>query len=109
MPKSLVTGPRRSAVSDAYGRGRSAGLQAGYDEGYFRGKSQGIVNRIVYTPPVREIHVLFVSSGKGFPYSPIDEAIIGTLHGMVRQLTLTDAKQDVAAEASRTRPDSIAA
>lgn len=107
MARSLVTGPRRSAVSDAYGQGRNAGLQAGYDEGYFRGKSQGIVNRIVYTPPVRDIHVLFVSSGKGFPYSPIDEAIIGTLHGMVRQLSLTDAKQDVAAEASRTRPDLV--
>ncbi|MEJ9220142.1 glycosyltransferase [Paenibacillus glucanolyticus] len=107
MPKSLAAGPRRSAVSDAYGRGRNAGMHAGYDEGYFRGKSQGIVNRVVYTPPVRDIHVLFVSSGKGFPYSPIDEAIIGTLHGMVRQVSLTDAKQDVAAEASRTQPDLV--
>ncbi|GAE07535.1 spore maturation protein [Paenibacillus sp. JCM 10914] len=82
-------------------------MHEGYQEGYFRGKSHGIVNRVTYTPPVRHLNVLFVSSGKGFPYSPIDEAIIGTLHSMVVQVTVTDANQDVAAEANRTRPDLV--
>ncbi|OOC58374.1 CgeB family protein [Paenibacillus ihbetae] len=106
MPRMFAAGPKRAAA-DAYQQGRSSGLHQGYMEGYFRGKSQGIVNRVVYAPPLRNLHVLFVSSGKGFPYSPIDEAIIATLHTMVTQVTVSDAKQDVAAEASRTRPDLV--
>lgn len=105
MPKSSPANPIGRA--DAFERGRSVGMQEGYMEGYFRGKSQGIVNRVVFIPPFRDLHVLFVSSGKGFPYSPIDEAIISTLHTLVRQVTVTDAKQDVAGEASRSRPDLV--
>ncbi|QYR23998.1 glycosyltransferase [Paenibacillus sp. sptzw28] len=55
----------------------------------------------------RPIHVLFVATGKGFPYSPLDEAISTTLRGLVRQLTVTDATQPVAAIAARVRPDIV--
>ena len=106
MPKSVVARPRRSAVSDAYGLGRSAGLQEGYEEGYFRGNPKASSTGLS-TPACAGYPCFVCQLGQRIPYSPIDEAIIGTLHGMVRQVSLTDAKQDVAAEASRTRPDLV--
>ena len=67
MARSLVTGPRRSAVSDAYGQGRNAGLQAGYDEGYFRGNHKASSTGL-YTPRLCGISMSCLSAReKDFP------------------------------------------
>ena len=50
---------------------------------------------------------LFVATGKGFPYSPLDIAIADAFRGQVTQLTITDTKQPVADLALRIRPDVV--
>lgn len=107
MPGLLARRALRSGAASSYQRGRNVGLQAGYEEGYFRGKAQGIVNRLAYAPPLRNLHVLFIGSGKGFPYSPIDEAIAATLQGMVSQLSMSNARENIAEIARTTMPDLV--
>ncbi|MBO2943993.1 glycosyltransferase [Paenibacillus sp. F411] len=89
----------------AYLQGREAGQREGYEEGYFRGKQQAYTQRSHFTPAMRDVHVLYVASGKGYPYSPIDEAVFATLQSMVRQVTLSDSRADVASAAAGCRPD----
>lgn len=50
---------------------------------------------------------MFVATGKGFPYSPIDAALAETLAGMTRRLTVTNASEPVAEIAAQVRPDIV--
>lgn len=86
-------------------KGRAAGIHDGYDEGYLRGRANAIVARTKATFPFRSIHVLYVVSGKGLPYSPLDEAVITTLQSMTAQVTVTDPRQPVADIAAQLRPN----
>ncbi|WP_068620041.1 CgeB family protein [Paenibacillus tuaregi] len=95
--------------ADARNRGRAAGLQDGYDEGYLRGRADVIVNRHRASFPLRNIRVLYVASGKGYPYSPIDEAVITTLRTLTAEVILTDPHQPVATLADQHRPDLVLA
>lgn len=103
MPR--ISASPQVAGAAAYYRGREDGRREGYEEGYFRGKQQAYVARNPFVPAVRNLHVLYVSSGKGYPYSPIDEAIFATLQGMVTYVTMADAREDVAGAAAASRPD----
>lgn len=87
--------PVLSLADQARKNGQHAGYDAGKEEGYLRGRANYIVNCAQEPLPFRQLHVLYVSSGKGFPYSPLDEAIMATLQGMVAQVTLSDPRQPV--------------
>ncbi|MNU43676.1 Spore protein YkvP [compost metagenome] len=91
--------------ADPRSRGRATGLQDGYDEGYLRGRADVIVNRYRTSFPLRNIRVLYVASGKGFPYSPIDEAVITTLRSLTAEVIVTDPRQAVAQLADQHAPD----
>lgn len=97
------------AAAVSYNKGRESGSQAGYEEGYLRGRANVIAARIGAAFPIRPLHIMYVSSGKQFPYSPIDQAIITTLQGMVHQVTLADPRQQVADIAAQVRPDLVLA
>ncbi|WP_338552275.1 glycosyltransferase [Paenibacillus sp. KS-LC4] len=87
--------------------GRAEGYQAGWNEGYWFGQCESIISRI---PPVTgfwPVHVMYVSTGKGLPYSPLDEAVKDTLSGMVAQLTVVKTGEPVAEIAARVRPDYV--
>ncbi|OPA80619.1 spore maturation protein cgeB [Paenibacillus selenitireducens] len=94
-------------VEEARRQGREHGFDHGFNEGYLRGHANVIFNTAQEHIPVRPIHVLYVSTGKGFPYSPIDEAIVTTLQSMVAKVTPTDPRQPVAAQAAELRPDLV--
>jgi spore maturation protein CgeB len=57
-------------------------------------------------PPVRDVHVLYVPTGKGFPYSPIDEAVATGLGQLVTRLTVAGRDEAVQAAAA-ARPDLV--
>lgn len=99
----------RYGIDDPRRTGFDAGLQDGFNEGYLRGRANQIISRPRAPIPVRHIKVLYVSSGKGFPYSPIDEAIIATLHTLVAEVTTTDPSGALIDLASSLRPDLILA
>ncbi|MFB5267216.1 glycosyltransferase [Paenibacillus enshidis] len=97
------------AAAVSYNRGRESGMHAGYEEGYFRGRANAIAARRGRAFPVRPLHILYVSSGKLYPYSPIDQAIIATLQDMVRQVTIADPRQQLADIAAQVKPDLVLA
>lgn len=99
--------PVLSLADQARKNGRWAGYDAGKEEGYLRGRANYIVNCAQEPAPFQRLHVLYVSSGKGFPYSPLDEAIMATLQGMVAHVTLSDPRQPVSQVALETRPDLV--
>lgn len=90
-------------------RGWDDGLRDGYAEGYMRGRSKSIVEKARPPFPFRQIKVFYVSSGKGFPYSPIDEAVIETLKTLTASVVTTEVSQPIRELAAAHRPDLLLA
>jgi len=97
-----------SSVQRALLRGKQDGFRAGWDDGYWLGQSERTVRMADSGPlPVRPVHVMYVPTGKGFPYSPLDEAIAATLGTLVAKLTVAERRDNVAAVAAELRPDVV--
>ncbi|PLT45150.1 Spore maturation protein [Paenibacillus pasadenensis] len=88
-------------------RGREAGFAAGMEHGLWYGKCEAGLSRLQYAPPVFPIHVLFVATAKGYPYSPLDSAIADTLRSMTARVSITDTQQPVVQLAKELRPDAV--
>ncbi|MEF2967938.1 glycosyltransferase [Paenibacillus sp. M1] len=86
-------------------KGREEGLRDGFYEGYLRGRSKVIAGAPRPQFPARQVRVLYVGSGKGFPYSPIDEAVIATLRQMTAETIICEPGVPLAELAASTRPD----
>ncbi|MBB6678910.1 glycosyltransferase [Cohnella lubricantis] len=88
-----------------YLMGRQAGAALGWKHGYWQGRCEAVVQ--ASTPPIarRPLHVLYITSGKGYPYSPLDEGIYTTLQQLAERVTLVSPLDNVAAIAAETRPD----
>lgn len=76
----------------------------GWQHGYWYGQCESIVQRTTVPYYIRDVHVLFITSGKGFPYSPLDAAVGQTLMQLVSRLTVMSPKDDIVGVASRERP-----
>lgn len=105
---------RQASASEAsgsrtalYEQGRVHGYPLGWEHGYWYGKCESVLKLTEQPIGVRSVHVLFVATGKGFPYSPLDEAVAATLRGLVGRLTVTDSTQPVSEIAARIRPDIV--
>ncbi|MGZ9585255.1 CgeB family protein [Paenibacillus marinisediminis] len=109
IPRGLTYRRRPPLTATRARRRRRIGLLEGYQEGYIRGRAASIVQLIRPEIPFRHIHVMYVSTGKGYPYSPLDEGMIATLRGMVAQVTTIGPKDAVAATAAQVRPDLVLA
>jgi len=96
-------------LDDSSHKGWEDGIRDGYAEGYLRGRAKVIVERPSPSFPIRKIKVLYVSSGKGFPYLPIDEAVIETLKTLTTSVIPTVAKQPIRDLAAAHRPDLLLA
>ncbi|MGF7047130.1 spore maturation protein CgeB [Paenibacillus sp. DS2015] len=81
--------------------------QDGYEEGYLRGRASKIISQPPEIFSMRQLHILFVSSGKGYPYSPIDEAITTTLHSLVTEVTVINAGTSIAEATAQISPDLV--
>ncbi|GGF59875.1 spore maturation protein [Paenibacillus albidus] len=88
-------------------RGRLSGFKGGYDEGYLRGRLAAMNARPEEVPPIRNIHVMYVASGKGYPYSPLDDAVLAALQKLTAQVTITDVRQNLMELAATQRPDLV--
>lgn len=96
--------PRTPAEEEKL-RGRLTGFKVGYDEGYLRGRLAILDGRPEQPLPVRKIHVMYVASGKGYPYSPLDDAVLYALQKLTVQVTVTDVRQDLIELATAQCPD----
>ena len=89
-------------------QGRQDGFRDGWKDGYWLGQSERTMRMAdSEPPPVRPVHVMYVPTGKGYPYSPLDEAIAATLGTLVARLTIADRNGSVAAQAAAVRPDVV--
>lgn len=86
---------------------QSASFQRGYEDGYLRGRANFLMNRVTEPFPVRPVHILYVSSGKGFPYTPLDEAIKGTLRDLVTTIHTAEPHESIAEMAALLKPDLV--
>lgn len=93
-------------------RAREKGFASGYGGGkiygYHFGRCEAIMSRYApQTVPIRDIHLLYVTSGLGVPYAPIDEAIVETLKKTVARLTVVLPTDDIPEIANREKPDAM--
>ncbi|BBI35011.1 CgeB family protein [Cohnella abietis] len=89
----------------AYHRGRVDGFPLGWKDGHWFGRCESVVRRATPVPVKRPLHVLYVTSGKGFPYSPLDHGIVETLKTVAERVTLVVPDEDVLKVATKVRPD----
>ncbi|MFB9330232.1 glycosyltransferase [Paenibacillus aurantiacus] len=106
-PRAQSKQQRRALIRRQRALGRRDGLKGGYEHGYWFGQCESVLSRIPQPTDVWPIHVMFVATSKGFPYSPIDAALADTLAGMTRQLTVTNDSEPVAMIAAQVRPDVV--
>jgi len=108
----LVNAKKRHSArpaNKAYRRGRAEGFALGRADGYWQGLCENVVRRAAPVPVKRPVHVLYVTSGKGFPYSPLDDGIIASLKEVAEKVTAVVPNDDVAAIAARERPHMLLA
>jgi spore maturation protein CgeB len=78
-------------------RGHTDGYEAGYASGIRLGKCEAVIQKAVQDRPPRrfwDARVLYVTSGKGYPYEPLDHAIINSLRPLVRELIIGNCDID---------------
>ncbi|WP_438448217.1 CgeB family protein [Gorillibacterium sp. sgz5001074] len=100
----------RTAPSAGWVAGREAGFQTGFGHGYYLGRCQAIVAQTPVLPgPIWDIRLLFVTSGKGLPYSPLDAAVAEAFAANVREFVSTSPKTNVVALVDQVKPDLVIA
>lgn len=104
--QSVITVLENEAADSAQ-LGRAAGLRDGYEEGYLRGRASVIVQQERPPFPIRNLKILYVGSGKGFPYAPIDEAISATLRTLVSELFVYEQGQTLSDLVTELRPNLV--
>ncbi|MCC3377302.1 glycosyltransferase [Cohnella sp. REN36] len=80
------------------------GFTLGWQHGYWYGRCESMMRSTVVPTYRRDMHLLFVTSGKGFPYSPLDEGIGQTLQGLVARVSVLAPVDDILGFAERERP-----
>lgn len=87
--------------------GYATGHNFGFRDGHHLGICEAIIRRHLPEPRSWPYRILYVTSGKGLPYSPLDQGIIDTLEVMADQLETVFPDQDVAQHAIQFQPDLI--
>jgi spore maturation protein CgeB len=86
-----------------------SGYRQGTISGYRMGGCEAIMRSISLDSPIlwKKKIIMYVTSGKGFPYSPLDQAIINSINPMVMELIVGTPNQDIAELASQRKPDLV--
>jgi spore maturation protein CgeB len=103
-PAAIRRGASRSVIAGQRNGARD-GWQRGHLQGYRMGRVDVIRDRSEYAPSVRPIRVLYVCSDIVLPHSPIDEAVIHTLQGLVAEVRSVYPMNDLCAAAEQFQPD----
>jgi len=98
----------RAMVRSAQERGFSDGYRNGHPAGHHRGWCDALLAwHAAQTQPVRDVHLLYVTTGMGVPYAPIDDAVVATLSRMVTRLTVCRPTDNIPEVAERERPHAM--
>lgn len=88
-------------------QGRNAGFNDGFQEGYLRGRADVIMKTPREPIPMRPLHVCYVTTGKGYPYAPLDEGMRNTWQELVSHVSICGPRDGVAAVAGQQLPDLV--
>lgn len=95
-------------MSYSWNRGWEDGYKQGSEEGRFLGRCEAVRRSI---PPklraARKIRLIFVTSGLGIPYNPLDLAIIDAFKEQVSEVLVMLPSENVASQAAQFRPDLV--
>ncbi|WP_088834702.1 CgeB family protein [Paenibacillus tyrfis] len=106
--KRVVKRVPRARRRTAWCSGWENGFRAGMSGGYHYGRCDAVMRSLPNDSVGRwDVRVMYVTSGKGVPYSPLDEAVIGALQGLVRELIVLKPTQDLKSAAVKMRPDIV--
>ncbi|MDF2927523.1 MAG: spore maturation protein cgeB [Paenibacillaceae bacterium] len=87
---------------------QAEGFHQGFDQGYSWGRSSAIIN---HAPPqvanIWDLRVLFIMSGKGVPYSPIDQAVYEALRETVKECYVTQPNGPILELVDRLMPNLV--
>ncbi|THF73375.1 spore maturation protein cgeB [Cohnella fermenti] len=88
-------------------QGNRNGFSLGYQHGHWQGLCEATIARASQVHEKRPFKVLYVTSGKGYPYSPLDEGIHHSLLEVADSVILASPKDDAASVAEAQRPDLV--
>jgi spore maturation protein CgeB len=99
----------KDPLPDKEKRRQENGYRLGFAEGYRIGACNAIVKRTLPFQPSQTWNrrILYVGSGKGMPYSPLDSAIIDIMGPLVKELMIAVPQDDVIAWVEKTKPDLV--
>ncbi|MVO97973.1 CgeB family protein [Paenibacillus lutrae] len=99
---------RRQTLAAAQAEGWQNGYALGAESGYRLGRCESIMRQLPQEPvPVWDKKVLYVTSGKGLPYSPLDTAVIESIRPLVRELVWTQPTSELSLVAAQENPDFV--
>ncbi|THF80725.1 CgeB family protein [Cohnella fermenti] len=98
---------RRSRSTNPYDEGYLQGAAQGTNDGRWQGLCEAILQATSTPAQRRPYHILYVASGKGLPYSPIDEGIVAALAELAERTTTMQPTDPVVPVALSERPDLV--
>jgi Uncharacterized protein conserved in bacteria len=106
--KSVASSLRRPDVPHL-AEARRGGSELGFKHGRWLGLCEAVLQKAAPAFQKLPIKVLYVTTGKGFPYSPLDEGIHNSLTALAERVVLATPKEDVVSIAAFERPDLVLA
>ncbi|MGG3283045.1 glycosyltransferase family protein [Paenibacillus solani] len=102
----LLQGEEQSAHEEGYRNGFIEGRKEGYRIGF----SDAVIRSLrKEEETVRDLRVLYVTTGIGVPYPALDQAVTDALKGLVRSLAVANPSEDIVRLAKEFQPDLVLA
>lgn len=100
---------RRRSGGSGLSRARRSGYTIGWEQGYRLGRCHGVMSRLndQIPLPVYPIRVMYITSGLGMPYAPLDQVIADNIRDQVVHFTVARPYDDVIAIAKQFQPDVV--
>ncbi|WP_079909957.1 glycosyltransferase [Paenibacillus sp. 32352] len=88
--------------------GSRAGYKLGWNYGLRLGRNEAIIrSHVPLQTAVHDLSVLCVTSGMGFPFSPIDLAVVKALQNQVRELHVCSPQDDLLLLTAQWKPQLV--
>lgn len=101
---------RRRGTGRRVLQARSAGYRLGYEQGYRLGRCRNVlanIGSLHAAMPVHPIRLMYITSGLGLPYAPLDQVIENNLREQTASLMVVRPVDDVIALAKEYKPQVV--
>ncbi|GFR39055.1 spore maturation protein [Insulibacter thermoxylanivorax] len=107
-PRGRLRGRYRSRRNS---RARRNGYRSGWEQGYRLGRCRAVLNTVNLDRPfpVHPIRLMYVTSGLGMPYAPLDQVIADTFGEQVGALMVARPFDDIIGIAREFQPNVVVA